>query len=508
MKDLVRFYWMLLLRRAPVMIALVILFTVVGVVYAINQPSRFEASARLLVESPQIPDDLAESTVNTSTSETLTVISERLMRRATLIDIANKLEVFANAESEMAPDAVVRAMRAATKVNQSVRRNQASFVDISFTAGDPEVAAAVVNEYITRILEANQQMRAERAGNTLDFFEQRVEQLSSELALQSGRIAEFKAKNSDSLPEALNFRLNREATLKERLLSLQRELAGLEDQRNRVITVYNETGQLRTPDADLTPEQRQLRELESELASALAIYSESNPRVTVLRTRIEQLRKVVDGQSLDGEGINPAASVYEITLAEIDSRAELIKDQIDSATEELEVLRSQIERTPQTTIALESLDRDYRNIQAQYDNAVARLSRARTGEQIELAAQGERISVVENATPPERPSSPNRRLIAAAGGLAGVGAAAGLFALLEILNTSIRRPSELVSRVGITPLATISYIETRGQRRWRRFSQAAILVFFFVIAPATLYYIDQYVLSLGEILVRVKDMMR
>ena len=41
--------------------------------------------------------------------------------------------------------------------------------------------------------------------------------------------------------------------------------------------VYEETGSLRTPEADLTPEQRQLRDLESELSSALALYSESQP---------------------------------------------------------------------------------------------------------------------------------------------------------------------------------------------------------------------------------------
>jgi hypothetical protein len=40
--------------------------------------------------------------------------------------------------------------------------------------------------------------------------------------------------------------------------------------------------------------------------------------------------------------------------------------------------------------------------------------------------------------------------------------------LLELFNRSIRRPVELARRLGAEPFATIPYIRTEGERRWRR----------------------------------------
>jgi len=505
MSDMLRFYWRLLLRRSPMIIALVALFGIVAVAYAINQPDRYEASARLLVEAPQIPDELAASTVNTGVAEEIQIIQQQVLSRANMIEIANKFGVFSGG---LSPDEVVSRMNAATGIRTRVRRDQANFVDITFSAGDPEIAAAVANEYVTRMLDENIRMRTQRAGNTLDFFEQEVERLSEELAVQSGRISAFKSENATTLPESLNFRLNRESALEERLLGLNRELTSLQEQRERVIAVYQETGSLRTAEADLTPEQRQLRDLESELSSALALYSETNPRVTVLKTRIEQLRRVVSGQGDDGASTSQGPTVYDVTLAEIDARANSLTGQITGVEKELETLRERIERTPQTAIALESLQRAYQNVQQQHDGAVSRLARARTGQQIELTAQGQRITIVANATPPEWPASPNRKLIVAAGGLAGVAAAAGLFALLEILNSSIRRPAELVSRVGITPIATIPYIRTRRQERTRRMLQVSVFLLFFVLTPAALYMVHQYVMPLPELAESAKELIR
>lgn len=498
MINLIRFYWSMILRRAWMLISVVVVCVAVAAVSALNTPSSYTSTARLLVEAPQIPDNLAASTVVTDASEDFQVIRERLLRRANLIDLANKHDVFGERSSEMVPDRIVEAMSRALDVRWSARRNQATFVDVSFTNSNPEIAADVVNDLITQILEDNVRMRTQRAGSTLQFFEQEVDRLSEELALQSARISDFKAKNSETLPESLNFRLARQGSLDERLNALERELAGLEEQRQRVTAVYQGTGQVNMSEDQMTAEQRQLRALESELASALAIYSETNPRVQVLRTRVEQLRNVVAGQDVSEDGEVPTSSVYAVTLAEIDTRAASIKDQIESVTEELTELRDRIGRTPQTAIALDGLTRDYNNVQNQYNEAVRRLASARTGEQIELTAQGQRITVVENAVPPEFPTSPNRKLIAAAGGMTGLGAAAGLFALLEILNTTIRRPAELVSKVGVTPLTTIPPIRTRQQKFWQRFTWGAALLVVFVLLPAAVYVFHSNVMPLEE----------
>jgi DNA repair exonuclease SbcCD ATPase subunit len=151
----------------------------------------------------------------------------------------------------------------------------------------------VVNEYVTRIIAANVELRTGRAEGTLDFFEQEVQRLSGELDARSAQISQFQAENADALPADQSFRLNRQAVLQERLASAQRELSSLIDQRARIIEVYEATGQIAAAEEILTDDQRQLRNLERELAQLLSIYSEDAPQVVTLRRRIDTLREQV-----------------------------------------------------------------------------------------------------------------------------------------------------------------------------------------------------------------------
>ena len=84
---------------------------------------------------------------------------------------------------------------------------------------------------------------------------------------------------------------------------------------------------------------------------------------------------------------------------------------------------------------------------------MTRLAAASTGERIEVSARGQRISIIEAANVPTEAADSNVRRTIAMGVAAGLGIAGGLFALLEFLNRSVRRPAEIIGPLGITPLA-------------------------------------------------------
>ncbi len=73
----IRFYIALFMKRLPMMATIFVLCSAIGVGLAMMLPSRYVASARLLVESPQIPDELAASTVRTSPTERLQIMSSK-----------------------------------------------------------------------------------------------------------------------------------------------------------------------------------------------------------------------------------------------------------------------------------------------------------------------------------------------------------------------------------------------------------------------------------------------
>jgi polysaccharide biosynthesis transport protein len=238
---------------------------------------------------------------------------------------------------------------------------------------------------------------------------------------------------------SLDFRRARQTTLQERLLQIERELAGLRDRRDRLVAFYNRTGRVEVAADTATPEQRRLRELQNELASALLVFSQDNPRIRILRNQIAALETSISDQSLTATDETGAMNMFEFQLTDIEGQIEYTAAQKADIEAEIEALRISIEATPANMVTLSSLERDYANIQAQYNQAVTRRAQARVGERIEAQSRGQRITVIEPATPPEQPAKPNRRAIATAG--VGGGAALGaVVALIELLKkTSARR---------------------------------------------------------------------
>ena len=499
MNSDVKFYIALLLKRLPVMLVIFILCAGLGVGLAVTLPSRYAADARLLVESAQIPDELAASTVRTAAAEQLEIIEQRLMTRANLIDIANKFKVFPQG-SAMTPDDVVTLMRELTEIEMTSGRDRATLMTISFRSGDAQTSADVVNEFVTLILSADSQRRQGLAGQTLDFFEQEVERLSLELTDRSARIVAFKESNKDALPESLDYRLDRQSQLQERLNISARDRAALNEQRTRLLAIGT-VGTNAVPGITQTPEQIQLATLKSELNSALSVYSDTNPRVILLKTRIEQLEKSmsarpVDDTSTEVVAVDPAQRVLDLQLSEIDSRIAFIDSQSAKDEAELARLLDAIERTPENAIRLEALEREYESTQRRYNEATSGLAKAQTGERIEVLSKGERVSVIEQAVPPSQPNSPNRTLIAGGGVFLGTALAVAFFVLTELLNRAIRRPIDLVRGLGIQPLATIPYLEEETTKRRRRAFSTIVIAGLMIAIPIALWAVHTFYLPL------------
>ena len=505
----IRFYFTVFLKRSPIVILITSIATAFGVAFALSLPPKFQADALLLLESPQISEDLAQSTVQTAALEQLEIMEQRLIARANLIDIANKVGVF-NTEEPMFPDQIVEGMRARTKFETTTGRDRASLFSISFEADTGAVAAGVVNEYVTRILAENVAIRTDRAEETLEFFELEVKQLGADLDRQGQRILEFKNANLDSLPESLDFRLREQRTLQERKSQIDREIITYNEQKDRLTTIFNATGGLGgvAPDTR-SEEEKQLDLLRDELTGALAIYSRTNPRIKILEARIEALEASVGSKAASDDAVRePVAplNALDIQLKEIDGLISSLEFEKVGVDEELAKLEVSIEKTPTVSITLEALQRDYDNIQTQYNGAVTRLSTAETGERIELLSKGERITVIRQPVIPRTPSSPNRRLIAAASMVLGIALGGGLIVILELFNRSIRRPEDLTRGLGLTPIATLPYSKPIGAGTRRRLILLVLLMMAVMSLPLGLYVVHQYYLPIDQIIEKVKIM--
>jgi polysaccharide biosynthesis transport protein len=236
--------------------------------------------------------------------------------------------------------------------------------------------------------------------------------------------------------------------------------------------------------------------LQNELASALVVFSQDNPRIRILRNQIAALETSISDQSLSATDETGAMNKFDFQLTDIEGQIEYTAAQKADIEAEIEALRISIEATPANMVTLSSLERDYANVQAQYNQAVTRRAQARVGERIEAQSRGQRITVIEPATPPEQPAKPNRRAIATAG--VGGGAALGLavVALIELLKGAVRRPAEITARLGVAPFASIPLLRTRRQVVMRRAVIVTVLLLVATAIPAGLWLLDQHVMPL------------
>lgn len=503
-----KYYLAVLLRRLHYVALIFAAVTAVAVTVAMKLPPVYESSATLLLEAPQIPNTLATSTVNTAALEQLQVLKQRLLTRPNLLDIARKFRVFPKMD-QMTPDDIVSAMQKASTIGIKTGRDQAALMTLSFDAERARTAADVVNEYVTRILADNLSTRTSQAQDTLQFFKQEVDRLQGDLNAQSAKIVAFQNKNAGALPTTLDSRLQQQSTLQTQYATNLRDIANLQDQKQRLIEIYRATGSVKgaSNTDNMTPEAKLLAQARSDLTQALAVYAPENPKVKMLQARVHQLESAVKKQAGNAPETSPTQdqpkSILDVQTATIDNQIKQIQAQQTSIEQRLADLKASIDRTPQVAVELDALNRDYTNIQNQYNRASDRLSKASTGERIEALSKGQRIGVLDAASVPNSPSKPNRKKIAAMGAGAGLMLGLALVALLELLNTSVRRPVELVRGLNITPIGAIPYIRTPSERMWRRAAVGGLFLVIVLGLPAVLYAIDTYYEPLDLILAKV-----
>lgn len=498
----IRYYLNVFLRRLPLFLLVFSLISATGLLAALTLPPVFQSQMRLVVESSQIPDALARSTVEVPAEEQLQLFETRLLTRENLLEIANRLRPLPD-QAKMSPDQIVQAMRAATTIISSSGRDKATLMTLAFESRDPTVPAKVLDAYLSFLLNEDAQYRTGRAGQTQAFFQQEVERLGGSLSQQSERIVAFKNQNEDALPDGLNYRRDLLLNLQERIAQNDRDRATLQEQKQRITQIFEATGRVgAATGTQLSPQEQYIQTLKSQLAEMQAVYAPTSPRVITLQNRINQLEASLAesrGETTAADS-DPTRTMYNLQLSELEARLDQLAAERARIDKQVADVQDQINRTASNAIALEGLERDYDNIQLQYNRASDSLAQASTGERIEVLSRGQRVSVVERPAIPTQPIRPSRSKVAMAGIGGGLAAGLGLIWLLEMLSTTIKRSKDMVSGLGITPMVTIPYIRPAETPRQVNKSRLLLSLLIGLLVPVLLWLVHAYVMPFNEII--------
>ena len=118
MNDIdIRFYLSLLLRRLPYILAISITATLAGIVLAYTPPPLYRADDNL-AEDPQIPTEMARSTVPTTAFAQFQIIGQEVTTQDYLTQLAARLNVYADSETPMSSAEIATDMRSRIRLEQ------------------------------------------------------------------------------------------------------------------------------------------------------------------------------------------------------------------------------------------------------------------------------------------------------------------------------------------------------------------------------------------------------
>jgi len=551
-------YLAILRRRKGQLIWPALLILAISVGLAVFLPSSYRSEATILIEQQEIPSDLVRSTVTSYANERIQIISQRVMTTENLGKIIDRYGLYADRRPETSLSLLAEQMRedigeetiSADVVDpRSGRPTTATIAfKLSFTSKDPRLAQKVTNELASLYLNENLKQREKSALETTGFLAKEAEKLQQEVKDLESRLADFKEKNINNLPEhqQLNIQLmersdreladtkqqirsleEREIYLKsqlaqlsptsdlydskgkrimgieDRLSALQTEYAGLAahytEQHPTLVKMRREIEALKIEagesPTDMEQYRRQLEADKAELARLRVNYSEQHPDVIDLRNKIKRTQATLDDVAKARETTKVVGQHKADNPAYIDLQTQLnaTRNDLASLKQQRRELEAKIADFEKRLMTSPQVEREYRNLTRDYDNALAKYQEvkakqleAELAESLERERKGDRFSLIEPPQFPEEPASPNRVAILFLGFLFSLAGGGGNVALRESMDKSIHGAKDLVSVTGAPPLAVIPFIENDGDRRRlrRRRYQIAVAVLFVLLAGA------------------------
>ena len=449
-------YWRVIRDRKEVILAVALLTIVTGTAYTLMMPKKFTATTQLEVrEDAMDVDPFYERQVSRiGYNPFFLMTQEKVMKsRPVLTAVIRNLNLqkvwgtqLNEDKSPVAPELALQILARSLRVEQD---RDTTLMNISVTTEDAKLSAEIANEianvYRDRRLFAKRreiQHAIDAMSNEVRKQQERVEEAEAELERirQERGIALIGRGQMGIRVEATRLNMletERSAARVEMLVRKARldQLEGLEGEKLMDAAAYI------VQDPTLMGIRQQL--IDSQVSLQLMIQNgvmgENHPEVMRLKGAVDELTRQL-------------SSALEGLKAGVRADYEVARQKYEALDEELAQIRtSDIVSEGENFLPF---DRAERNVNIQRDILTALRARiTQTGIEVEVPRTA--VEIIEEAEPPERPSSPLVVLNIFLSVILGLMAGTGLAFFVEYLDVSIKTVDEVEKYLGLPVLAVI-----------------------------------------------------
>jgi len=434
-------------RRYYVLTCFLVMLAV-GVVAAFGLPRTYRSTATLLVQSQDLPTTLVDSPTNGAVEQRIARIREQVLSRGDLIQLIEQDDLYPRERRGQPLSKVIEKMRHSTSVGalssdigqQSGTQNNTIAIAMSFDYPDPGKAQGVLQSFVSKFLTMDSQDVEDQATLTVRFLQDQATKLQTQISDIEGQLTALKARNGSALASSGMPPMLDTGSFSAQIASLQNE--------NRQLLAQSRRGN--GNDA--------LSSAEAALAAAQAQYSDSHPDVIAAKERVKQLRMMGSA--------TPDNSLQE-QIAANNAAIRQLMGQRDETMARANAAVAGSSRAPAILEQAMQLENRATSLRNQYQQISENLLKAQNSARMATEQRAERLSLVEPANLPDRPFSPNRPLLIAAGAAAGLLLGLILALAIEFVNRPVRSPRQL-EQLDIPVIGLVPLLKSKPQTRTGR----------------------------------------
>jgi polysaccharide chain length determinant protein (PEP-CTERM system associated) len=460
------------------------LVCIVGWTWVMILPDRYEASARVYVDTQTLLKPLLQGlTVEPNVEQQIKLMTRQLVSRPTLEKVARMTDLDVKAKTPEQTEAILAGLGGKIGIADAGREN---LYTISYQDANPDLAKKVVQSLLTIFVETSLGKTRQDISSSQRFIEEQLQQYQQKLNDSENALKEFKQKHIGMMPGQGG---DYYAKLAE--TSTQLRQAQLDQQE-----ATNRSDQLKRQLADEEPEL-------SAAAAAVAASPEIDSRIQALEKQLDQLRlqytdlhpdilatmRLIDklqaqkkaeqtGQPDTPAGAriqNPVYQQLTIAIAEADATVASLQARVAEYQRRYGELRNASNMIPQVEQEFTQLTRDYDVYRQNYDALLARRESVTMSGEVESKTDTVDFRVIDPPFVPSQPAWPNRPLLLSVVTLAGLIAGVAVAFLLSQLRRTVTDRRALRELTGLPLLGAVSRVETDESRRRKRKSLLAYL---------------------------------
>lgn len=445
-------------------------------------PDIYTASALILVEGQQIPEEFVRPTVRLPVQQRLYTISQQALSRSRLEQLSQQFHLYEDLRRNESVDDVVEAVRHSITIDVkgSTQTGAVAFA-VGYSGANPQTVTDVANTLASFYIEENSRMREQQAVDTSDFLRTELVHVKKTLEEQEQKVTEYKRLHLGELPEQLDANLKTLERLQVQLQLLSDNQTRTQERRNALAYQINN---MATGNPAFVPTQDpvtlRIQELRRQLAEMQTRFRDNYPDVQMAKQELAALEAQLRQQepSTARAGANAATTTNPFTplnvqLKEADGELRSISAERAGLLRDISQYQARIENTPKREQELLQLTRDYNSTRELYASLLKRQEEANLAGNMERQQKGEQLRILDPAVYPETPSAPARPLLWGVAFMLSLGvAAAGVLLWEKVLDQSFHTPAELEAFTKTAVLVTLPDIETEGDRVAQRRSRA------------------------------------